>query len=443
MEDNLISSFDKISHFISPEILHEIRESFLQKYGLGICIYDCLAAPLTLPSNNLPSLAHLDVEEKEWFRIFFNIKEELANLPRGPQEALTQQFANGLIVRSIFSIIMDGELFVYACIVDVRRFIEKENDAVFLDDLKKINQTQTSVKILIDEEPSVVSGDYLHWNQELRKVLQLFLEAGKARAHIDNLVEASAPVAESSIADAKTGILFCSANGIIIEALPDAAELLGYNAPEDLCDLNFLNDLVVDADNLEHLRTMIDSKKSDPAAAVLFRKDESRIDVTLQFIPQQAGDLLIGFECQLVAQQTPQLDNVQEYEKDQTAIGLIAERRGESDEFELGDNLHDFDIYQKSRAPQKKYHGVGGKPSDGAEMEKSTPSALAGISHLLDASATPMFLVDAADRIQFWNGAMTNILGLPAKSVLKKDVSNFLVTNIKTTWQRWRAKLLP
>ena len=437
-----MSSVDKISHFISPEILNEIRDSFLQKYGLGVCLYDCRAVPLTVPSNALPSLAYLDVAEKELFHIFFNIKDDLADLPQNSREALTQQFADGLVLRSIFAINMNGKQFGYACIVDVRRFIEKAKDAGFLEDLNKIKQTRSSVKMLIDEEPSVVSSDYLHWNQELRDVLQLFIEAGKARAHIDNLIEAPAPAAQQSIAEAETGILFCSADGIIIEALPDAAELLRYNAPADLCDLNFLNDLVVDADSREHLSAMIETKNFDPAAAVLLRQDKSRIDVTLQFIPQQAGELLLGFECQLVAQHSPQLDKVQEYEKDQTAIGLIAEQRGESDDFELVDNLHDFDVYQKPHAPKKEYAAAGGKLTDAAAREKANRSNMTSLSCLLDASATPMFLVDEKDRIQLWNGAMAALLDLPAKAVLKKNVSILLVANIQTTWQRWRTNLL-
>lgn len=445
-----MSSVDKISQFISPEILQEIRDSFLQKYGLGICVYDCQGEPLTAAAIELPSLANLNPEEKEWFRIFYDVKDALAGLPQGADETLMQQFAFGLLVRCIFAVGMNGKLFGYACIVDVRRVVEKKENAAFFNDLKDIYQARSSISALLDEETTAISGDHLRWNQELRDVLQLFLEAGKARAHIDKLTDApehidkltDAPAPDPSIAEAGAGILFCTANGVIIEALPDAAELLGYNTPEDLCDLNFLSDLVVDVDNRAQLAALIESKNSDPAAAVLFRKDHSHIEVTLQFIPQQAGNVLLGFECQLVAQPTPQLDKMQEYEQDQTAIGLIAERTSDLDEFELAADFKDMDLYPNAHAAKKVNADAAGKPPMSLEKGSPIASALAGISHLLEASATPMFLVDAKERIQLWNGAMAALLGLPAKSVLKKNVSILLVANIQATWQRWRTKLL-
>jgi signal transduction histidine kinase/CheY-like chemotaxis protein/PAS domain-containing protein len=440
VEDNLISNAAQLGRLISPEILEEIRDSFLQKYGVGICIYDCQGNILVRQPDSLPSLAHLISDQKQLFHVFFEIGDKIESISNST-EPIIQQFADGLILQSLVSIVSERELLGVACIVDIRRFIDTKKDKDVLDSLAKINDGQVSIAELLDENQAAVTGDFLTWNKELRDVLQLFVEAGRARAHIDNVAEAASNDVAQNLVEAKTGILFCTTNGLIIEALPDAAELLGYEAPQDLCDLNIFDDLV-DENSKKQLRLMALEQRLDPVSVSLSKKDKSTIEATLQFIPQENEGVTFGFECHLIAHQTPFLKDVQEYERDQTAIGLIEESSQDNDEFELPGHYEDFVPEDLSASLKEEKNEARISLQSLSKGEQLFKSPITMLSHFLNASETPTVVIDSNNRIQLWNSALMGSLNIETKLLQKADVTSLLVTNIHSTWQRWRERML-
>ncbi len=164
--------------------------------------------------------------------------------------------------------------------------------------------------------------------------------------------------------------------------------------------------------------------------------------MALQFIPQQDDGAILGFECHLVAQETPFPDDIREYEKDQTAIGLIEEHLQSRDDFELVDNIESLEHVEPPRTPAKKRRDEPPVFSARSRSESPFKPPIGALSNLVDASASPTIVVDTTDHIQLWNRAVGEFLNIPAQSVLGSEITHLLVTNFHATWKRWREKLL-
>ncbi len=438
MGDKLISNAVNIKQLVSAEILEQVRDSFLQKYGVGLCIYDASGHPLVQLPDSLPSLAHLTSSQKKLFQIFFTIKDKAVSFAK-QKTPIIQQFVGGLTVRSIQAIHMKENLCGFICLVDIRRFVDAEKDKDVLERLAAQDNQHTHLDRLQDDDQSAISKDFLLWHQEAHDVLQLFLEAGQARAHID---EHAVPEEAPDLQEIQTGILFCTTNGHIIEALPDAAKLLGYAAPDELCDLNIFQDLLSDKQMVNQLRLMALERKTEPVAVTLNRHDNSTVDVTLQFIPQKTGDTFLGFECHLVAVQSLKLEDVQEYERDQTAIGLIAENREEDGDFELPGHIELSAQKGTPAAERAAAREVPQAKKGAGKRESGSHQPWYVFSHLLNVTESPMLITTADGLVQFWNSPFARLLGYDSNQLQNVDFKTLVIANMHSTWRRWQMRLL-
>lgn len=435
-----------IRDLISQEVLDEIQRSFVEKHGVGLCIYSEHRQPLTDRVVNLPALEQLTPEQQDWFQVFYRIENLDTGFSHADTKPINRSFATGMVSRSIFPIVYQDQLMAFAVLLHIPNPLSPTTHNTLLANLKRVNEDVERLDLLLDKTSSFQS-DMAVWAKEVRNIVHLFIEAGSARAHINQESDPKEEPTrrgepEPQIPEPRNwnALLFCSPTGAVIDALPDAAELLGFDTPSELCDLNLLNDLVRSENDRHKVRSLVLSESNEKLELSLSRKQNEPITLSLQLFPQRDGRSIIGFECRLSPIEHPSAHSRSEMDKDKSAIGIINDHmQKKQDDESVSDSLVEWD-----KASKEESHGRRKPPLDvGSTPQSSNPFMFSfkGISQLLDAVPFPLFVVDAEDKVRVWNHSMETLLAIDAPSVLEENFLSRLVSNSHPTWERWKRQV--
>ncbi len=291
------SHHNTLQQLISPEIFVEIQTSFLKKHGAAVCIFDSKLQPLLTFPQHLPALVELSAEQQDLFESFFNLSFLDAELL---QKNNRHSFSDNTVCRSVFPITFDDEFLGLALILHFSQTIHPEHDKPLLQTLSLVKHKSISLKTMQDETKPP-DYDMKPLVQEMQNILQLFLEAGMARAQVSPFETERADKIEPASSEVidNTAILFCAPDGQIVDSAANAARLLGYGDPGALCDLNFLTHLLATDYDREKIRMLFHEKPGTQTSVALVLKDESTIQVDVQVNVQRTSSGVIGFECLL------------------------------------------------------------------------------------------------------------------------------------------------
>lgn len=449
----------RIPDLVSPEILDEIQRSFVQKHGIGVCIFDEHSRALSRSYVNLPALARLTPVRQQLFRVFYHFENLDTAFSFAHPRPIHRSFCQGLITRSIFPLLFKNQIAGFGCLLHFSRQLDPISDQFMITSLERFENEPERLNDLLDANPVPQQQELSLRISEFQNILQLFLEAGAARINLaeTNTGDEAAndadekPTTEKIIGQPLTsandpslqGIFFCTADGRIIDALPAAADILGYDHPGDLCDLNLTDDLVFRQDDKTRIRQLLRDRRSDHIDVAFYQKNQLPVTLKLQMVPQQDGASTLGYECRLSTLPSQPSAGQDEADRDQSAIGLITDHLQHKEEHNsVSDDLLNWET--EEAAPQKRK----------ATLQKDTFlfSQSPGDNHsvfsfksmtpLFDAVPTPLAVVDADDTIQAWNPAMENLLGIPASSVLNNTILDLIVSNSHPMWSRWKEHLL-
>ncbi len=286
------SPHQTLQHLISHEILVEIQAMFLKKHGALVSVYDHKMQSLLVFPENVPALAALSKDQQNLFESFFNLSSLTAEQLQSP---ITQSFGGSTIWRSVFPLVFQDEFLGLVVLVRFVKIMHPNDDEQLLQTLSLVKYKNVSLKTVQDDTKT--ADDALKvLGQELQNTLHLFLEAGAARAHVsDNEVEPQ-PV---SISNATDAILFCAPDGQIVDSIQNAAEFLGYEDTAELCELNFLNDLLATSYDREKIRMLFEVPHGTTTSVAVNLKDGTAVQVDVQVKVQRTASGIVGFECLL------------------------------------------------------------------------------------------------------------------------------------------------
>lgn len=293
-----------LKQLVSPEIFAEIQSSFLKKHGAAIGIFENTLQPVADFPENIPALSKLTAEQQNLFNSFFDLSSlDIDSL----QHSIKQSFSNNTLCRCVFPITFNDDFMGLAVILRFAKTIHPERDDHLLQTLSLVKHKSISLKTIQDEK-SLPDDQIKALTQELQNIIQLFLEAGLARAHVSSEPEQE----EKHETAGSSAILFCAPDGQIMDSDTYAAELLGYNDPGDLCDLNFLTDLVATDYDREKIRMLFEAQPAATTSVALILKDGTTVQIEAQVNVQKTAAGIVGFECQFTPAEQSQRDSENE-----------------------------------------------------------------------------------------------------------------------------------
>ncbi len=433
-----------LKSLISQEVLDEIQRSFVEKHGVGLCIYSKTNEPLTHMPFNLPGLEQLNDEQKQFFRVFYRMENLDTGLSHADTKPIYRSFSHGLISRCIFPVVYKKQTMAFATLLHIPKPLSSSSHQTLLVNLKRVNEDVERLDFLLDKTSSFQS-DLAVLVEEVRNILNLFIEAGWARAGVIEDQEESDKQSESATKTASptprvwSALIFCSPNGTVIDAHSDAAELLGYDTPNDLCDLNLLSDLLLYEKDRQKLRSLVLSETDDKIELALLRNDKKTIPLQLQLCPQRDDDAIVGFECRLSTIDAK--ERLSEIDKDQSAIGIITDHmQKKQEDISVSDSLMNWG---KEESQEEIPERLRSDLELNSGQKDSTPFLFSfkSISQLLDSVPFPLFVVDANDNVRLWNHSMETVLGIKLEAALERNFLSFIVSNSHPTWERWKQQL--
>ncbi len=292
------SSQQTLQTLVSPEILAEIQASFLRKHGAAICLFDHTLKPLLDFPQAVPALSGLSDEQRNLFESFFHPSSINADLL---QRYNSQSFADHLLCRAVFPVYFEDRFMGLAVVLFFRRSIHPEKDESFLQTLSLVKHRSISLKT-VQDDTAAQEETLKALAQELQNIIQLFLEAGVARAQVSNAEEVPTDDGEP-VSLHKTAILFCAPDGQIVDSDANAADVLGYRTPGELCDLNFIKNILATDYDREKIRLLFQAQPGTSTSVALMLKDESTTQAEVQVNLQRTSSGIVGFECLLSAPQ--------------------------------------------------------------------------------------------------------------------------------------------
>lgn len=289
-----------IKQLISPEILLEIQTSFSKKYGVAVGVFDLSLQPQLLFPRSVPGLDNLPSKQKKLFELFFDPASFDVRPALGEKQHLVQSFGDNTVCRAIFPIHFAEVLMGWLVILQFVKPLDSARDEHFLYTLAQVAQKDAPLRSLQDHGAATGTNNIKLYGQELLSILQLFLEAGLARAHVSREQPAS-QIEEPADSKNKIGILFCAPNGNILDAILHVSEFLGYRIG-DLADLNFFHDVLATNYDREKIRLLLQQGTSSQSSAELMAKSGAHVTVDIQLSIQRAATDIIGFECHVSPQ---------------------------------------------------------------------------------------------------------------------------------------------
>ena len=214
-----------LEQLVSPEILLEIQTSFIKKHATAICIYNQEKKSLLPFPLSHPGLQNISEVQRPLFNLFFKSQHLNFDALSHSQKELTQSFAHGAILRQLVPIQFGDEGMGFALLVHFFKVFTKEKDKQFLDRIERVARQELEFNTLIDKNTNLTDKSKLA-GQELQNILQLFLEAGRARAQIA-IHEPERKNTKDLSDGSEIGILFSMPNGQIFECSHIVSEFFG------------------------------------------------------------------------------------------------------------------------------------------------------------------------------------------------------------------------
>ncbi|MDZ7721498.1 MAG: ATP-binding protein [candidate division KSB1 bacterium] len=416
---------------IDKSVLNEIQSTFSRKHNIGLCIYDDDSQLLTSITDSFPAIANLNKEERTFFNVLYAVEHIDTGFVFNDRQPLYQSFLNGLVIQTVFPLLFKNELFGFVCLIKVNNTLKPDQNAEALGLLEQIFNGQQDIEDIKDyTTPNNIESSLLV--EEFENLIHLLFEAGQVRA---NYIE-DTPETHDQEEPEETALLFCTPDGVIVDTQEGTNALLGLGEQENLVGKSLISDLTADTDDLEKIKSIINSETETEWESVTLRTPDDRFvlaDITL--VPQKDDQTIVGYECYIKVRQKETLD---EENDDRSALGVIANHMLQEENASMNELVEHY----KESAPETTEEQ---EPDLLSVNRLNKPGLFSysfkGVSQLLDAVPFPIVVTDSNDKIRIWNKAVENLLNISAVSMLDSEFSSLIVDEMQQDWQEWRDTL--
>ncbi|MDZ7372169.1 MAG: ATP-binding protein, partial [candidate division KSB1 bacterium] len=418
-----------IFDLVSPETVEETRRVFAVRNDLGVCLYDHLGKPISNCDLQLGALAHLPTSVRQLFRLFYRIDHLDTELSFAQGLPIYRAYDQGRILQSLIPLLHRNELIGFACLIKIVEKIDPTEQQGLLAFLQRYENDPQRLRDLASPSPLPAQQALSAAVEELQKNFRLLFEAGEARLQLyeqENPQEVMR--SDSTPMDIKSasrqGLLFCSPDGVVLDAQAVAAALLGFSSAEDICGLRVPDHLPITDASKELLRRSLQNGAEHPIEVQTIRGSSLRAEFRLQ---KDAGQLL-GFECRLV-EISPQA--ALESAQDKSAAQLIITQEQEPPPLEELLSQQD-DAETPSQSTKAK------EP----ELPPSPSFSWQATAELLEHHPLPALVFDAENHVKACNPAMADLLGIESEALVERPLLNLVVANSHSMVERWKHYLL-
>ena len=416
---------------VDKNVLSEIQSTFSRKHNVGLCIYDDASQLLTSITDSFPAIANLNKEERTFFNILYAVEHIDTEFVFNDRQPLYQSFLNGLVIQTVFPLLFKNDLFGFVCLIKVNSTLKPDQNAEALGLLEQIFNGEQDIDDIKDyTTPNNIELSLLV--EEFENLIHLLFEAGHVRVNYikDN------PETDDEEEPDETALLFCTPDGIIVDTQEGTNALLGLSENENLVGKSLVSDLTADADDLEKIKSIINSQAEMEWESVTLRTPDDRFVLAdINLVPQKDGQTIVGYECYLKVRQK---ETLEEENDDRSALGVIANHMLQEENASMNDLVEHYkepepEITEDQEPDILSVNGLN-KPGVFSYSFK-------GVSQLLDAIPFPIVVTDSKDKIRIWNKAVEELLNISAVSMLDSEFSSLIVDEMQNKWQEWRDTL--
>ncbi|MDZ7317037.1 MAG: response regulator [candidate division KSB1 bacterium] len=418
-----------IFDLVSPETVEETRRVFAVRNDLGVCLYDDQGKPISNCDLQLGALAHLPTSVRQLFRLFYRIDHLDTELAFAQGLPIYRAYDQGRILQSLIPLLHRNELIGIACLIKIVEKIDPTEQQGLLAFLQRYENDPQRLRDLASPSPLAAQQALSAAVEELQKNFRLLFEAGEARLQLyeqenpHEITRSDLPPRDT-LSAARQGLIFCSSDGVVLDAQAAAAALLGFSSVEDVCGLKVPEHLPITESSKELFRRSLQDGAGRAIEVQTIRGSSLRAEFRLQ---KDAGQL-IGFECRLV-ESTPQA--AFESAQDKSAAELIITQEQEPPPLE--------DLLSQQNAAET--------PSQSTEVKEPEPPPSPSFSwqataEILEHHPLPALVFDAENRVKVCNPAMADLLGIESEVLVERPLLNLVVANSHSMVERWKQYLL-
>ncbi len=438
-----------ITHLVDPAVLQHVQDTFAEQRRLSILLFDIHGDKLTQPSRrcNLPP-DHAAVLDPFLDFILTN-PPHFADLGLRDGNTLFASFFNGIFHRAIFPLMVQRQAIGAVQLVTVHD-LEAFDIGRWRYLLDGFAWNDASYLAFLDAQPRPPLNDLVHHTAWFRTQLTDLLEGGYSRYK-------KQPRETERPTPGLPGLqeMVTNRQGDILAVSPAIAELLHYEASDEMIGLNAIEHLTIDLDIQERLRDILAlGERESQIEALIQAKDGLLLRVTwLLVLDQDEEGHEVGLRWQIQrsaevrksrAELLPGL--LKELSREQRAAAEAAALRT-AEQSTLWAEQQSVNLSGEPAAPPAAESGSAatepppppdqaGPPRPPGPHEAAaslTPEMLGFLEELV----YPLFAVDGENRILVWNQRMVELLRISALAVQGSDFSNLLVGESQKLWHQW------
>ena len=288
-----------LEQLVSSEILQEIQSSFITKQDIAVCIYNSKNTPLLPFPASHPALRNISDNQRALFELFFSPAALNLDMSTLALQPLSRSFGRGAVSLSAIPLQFENKLMGFAILAQFSKIIDPEKNKILLQTLESVAEHRLSLSKFQDKDISTAMEKLKISGQKLQDLMQLFFEAGRARAQVGANKSPVKSDSTTQTSDGEIGILFCAPDGQIVEATQRVPGFLGYNDAGELCDLNFFDDLLVNDSDRGKIRALLQIASQAKESTEFKCKDGSSIPLYIKIYHLDTQSTMFGFECHL------------------------------------------------------------------------------------------------------------------------------------------------
>ncbi len=417
-----------ISHLADPAALQHVQEAFAVQRSLAILLFDADGERVTHPSLHCTLPAELAPALSPFLDFILTNPPHFADLGLRDGNAVFASFFNGIFHRAILPLMVQRQLIGAVQLVSVHD-LETFDLGRWRYILDGFSWNDVSYLAFLDAQPRAPLNELVHQTAWFRTQLTDLLEGGYSRFRKQFRDPEPREMSRAGAQEMVT-----NREGDILAVSPAIAELLHYDASDEMVGLNAIEHLTIDLDIQERLRDILSLGEAESQIEALIQsKDGLLLRVTwLLILDRDDEGQEVGLRWQIlrsseVRKSRPEIlpELLREISREQQAAAELTRERMTRD-IAVGPPVD-----PPVEPPQET---DSGSPEEPGTAAATLPAESLGF---LEELAYPLFAVDGENRILVWNQRMVELLRISALAVLGIDFSNLLVGESQKQWHQW------
>lgn len=418
-----------ISHLVDPAVLQQVQDTFAAQRHLAVLLFDADGEKVTRPSLQCTLPEDLSSVLSPFLDFILTNPPHFADLGLRDGNTVFASFFNGIFHRAILPLMVQHQTVGAVQLVAVHD-LDTFDLGRWRYLLDGFSWNDVRYLAFLDAQPRAPLNELVHHTAWFRTQLTDLLEGGYS-CYRKQHREPEGP----GWGRAGAQEMVTNRQGDILSVSPAIAELLHYDASDEMVGLNAIEHLTIDLDIQERLRDILAlGEHESQIEALIQTKDGLLLRVTWLLVSDRDEEgQEVGLRWQIlrsseVRKSRPEIlpELLRELSREQRAAAAASAGETGTREAEP--------IAPTAAQGEQPPAAESERPGD--SDNRAEPLTLESLG-FLEELAYPLFAVDGENRILVWNQRMAELLHISALAVLGLDFSNLLVGESQKQWHQW------